>query len=89
MESEITEKRDVNGTPIKIPKNMSKKDYKAFVSRTRKNQWDGKGNSLKETESLIEGQKRKIALLLSYSGREYHGLQHNPGHGINGKFHSF
>jgi len=73
------EETDTNGVKIKIPKNMSKKGYKEFVSRTRKEQWEGKGESLKDSENLLDGQKRKIAMLLSYSGRNYHGLQHNPG----------
>lgn len=58
---------------------MSKKDFKEFVSRTRRTEWEGDGKSLKDSEQLLDGQKRKIAILLSYSGRLYHGLQHNPG----------
>lgn len=38
---------------------------------------DFKFNIFKET--LVEGKKQKIAILLSYSGRDYYGLQHNPG----------
>ena len=57
---------------------MTKKAYKEFVSQTRKQQWDSKGGESVEGETLLEGQKRKIAILMSYSGRKYHGLQHNP-----------
>jgi len=76
----IAPKNDTFGQPIKPPKNMSKKAYKEFVSQTRKIQWDKKGGESVEGEVLLEGPKRKIAILMSYSGRKYHGLQHNPGH---------
>ena len=76
----IAPKNDTFGQPIKPPKNMSKKAYKEFVSQTRKQQWDKKGGESVEGEVLLDGQKRKIAILMSYSGRKYHGLQHNPGH---------
>ena len=77
--AEIEEQYDRSGIKIKVPKNMSKKGYKEFVSRTRREQWDAHGTSLRDSETLIEGNKKKVAILISYSGRNYSGLQHNPG----------
>ena len=30
-------------------------------------------------EDLIKGKKQKVAILITYSGQNYYGLQHNPG----------
>ncbi|CAG5091707.1 Oidioi.mRNA.OKI2018_I69.PAR.g13207.t1.cds [Oikopleura dioica] len=80
IEEEIKEETDINGVPIPIPRNCSKKDYKNLVKQKKSRQWtDGGNGSLKDKETLIDGPKKKIAILLSYCGKNYHGLQHNPG----------
>ena len=30
-------------------------------------------------EDLVNGKKQKVAILITYSGQNYYGLQHNPG----------
>jgi len=63
-----------------IPKGLSKQEYKKAVVECRQQKWENNGGvSLRDKETLVEGKKQKIAILLSYSGRDYYGLQHNPG----------
>jgi hypothetical protein len=66
-------------TRPKLPKNLSKKDFKKLVSDPALHSWEAKGESLKDVETLLEGRKTKIAILISYCGKDYYGLQHNPG----------
>ena len=72
------------GTCLKAPKQYtSRQEEKAFSYQLREEQrkWDIRAS--KETGCLIKGPTRKVALLLSYSGKNYHGLQHNSENGIN------
>ena len=62
-----------------IPKGLSKSEYKRAVVNCRQAKWEGNpGESLKGKETLVEGKKEKVAILISYSGADYYGLQHNP-----------
>jgi len=51
-----------------------------LVKQKKSRQWtDGGNGSLKDKETLVDGPKKKVAILISYCGKNYHGLQHNPG----------
>ena len=47
-------------TRPKLPKNLSKKDFKKLVSDPALHSWEAKGESLKDVETLLEGRKTKI-----------------------------
>merc|ERR1711990_491113 len=63
-----------------IPKGLSRLEYKKAVTNCRLQKWEtGPGESLKSKEDLVSGKKQKVAILITYSGQNYYGLQHNPG----------
>ena len=63
IEEEIKEETDINGVPIPIPRNCSKKDYKNLVKQKKSRQWtDGGNGSLKDKETLIDGPKVVLAI---------------------------
>jgi hypothetical protein len=63
-----------------IPKGLSRLEYKKAVTNCRLQKWEtGPGESLKNKEDLVNGKKQKVAILITYSGQNYYGLQHNPG----------
>ena len=65
---EIKEETDINGVPIPIPRNCSKKDYKNLVKQKKSRQWtDGGNGSLKDKETLIDGPKARLIVLFSLS----------------------